>query len=247
MKNFILASLILFASVFAQANADHTKEVLKQKIINMAKSFEGQGDPDYSKQRALEPLVEQLLAVAPQPPLKDRLNLLYGPWRQVWGPYDYRNNDRGVDPELGIEEIYQVIFAGGYYYNTSYLYKNGDKNQKRIGLLRGKFKLDKKDPDAIQVKFTKYPGTTVKPAGLELWQLPPLAENGTLQNKITIVPTWVVQLFFGGGALREVYTDENLRIAFGSNGKNFQDETIYIMTRANFLFDQKSELELLPE
>ena len=48
---------------------------------------------------------------------------------------------------------------------------------------------------------------------------------------VTIVPSIIVKLFFGSGALREVYTDTNLRILYGSNGKDFTKEAIYIMTR----------------
>ena len=61
-------------------------------------------------------------------------------------------------------------------------------------------------------------------------ELPAFAESGDLRNRTTIVPTIIVKLFFGGGALREVYTDENLRILYGSDGKHFDKEFIYVMT-----------------
>lgn len=38
-------------------------------------------------------------------------------------------------------------------------------------------------------------------------------------------------MFFGSGALREVYTDEDMRIVYGSDGKDFSKEFIYVMTR----------------
>lgn len=234
MKTLIAAlglGLIISNSTTAFADWSDEKTELKEQIIALAKTFEGQGDPDFSKQRALDPLVQQLLAIAAQPPVQQRLSILVGSWKQVWGPYDYKNDDRGVDPELGTEEIYQVISPDGYYYNVSYLYKNGDKENKRIGLLRGEYELNPIEPNSLKVKFTDYPGASQKSDDLELWQLPELAENGTLPNQITIVPSFVVKLFFGGGNLREVYTDNELRIIYGSSNRSPENESIYIMTR----------------
>lgn len=217
--------------VFAQES--QAVRQVKNQIVELAKSFEGQGDPDYSKQNALEPLVRKLLELAPQPPLKDRLKFLYGPWRQMWGCYDYRNDNRGVDPELGTGEIYQVVFEGGYYYNVSFLFKDGDPNQKRVGLLRGVFRVDETNPQLLRVKFTRYPGNETAIPGKQIWEMAALAEDGMLPNEISIVPTWIVRLFFRGGALREVYTDSDLRITYGSNGKDFDREYLYIMVRAH--------------
>ena len=232
MKKMILVPLLsLFILSVSHADVDWNRKMIKSKIVQLAKSFEGQGDPDFSKQNAFTPLVQELLAIAPQPPVEDRLDVLAGVWRQVWGPYDYRNDDRGIDPELGIEEIYQVVSREGYYYNVSYLYKNGDKNKKRIGLLRGEYKLSKDDPNTLNVKFTNYPGASSKSDGLQLWQLPALAELGTLPNKITIVPSFLVKIFFGGGTLREVYTDDDLRILYGASKRYPENDSIYIMTR----------------
>jgi hypothetical protein len=216
-------------SVGYAANSDVAR--IKSQIVDLAKSYEGKPDPDFSKQRALNVLVGELLRAAPQPPVADRVRLIQGVWRQVWGPYDYRSDNRGIDPELGTEEIYQVVFEGGYYYNASYLYHDGDRRRERIGLLRGEYKVDPNNTGLLRVKFTRYPGASSRISGKELWELPELAEAGQLENEISIVPTWIVRLFFGGGALREVYTDSDLRITYGSDGKHFDREYIYIMSR----------------
>ena len=231
-----VALFFAFSNITAKAeDIKNLSEInkLKSEIVALAKTFEGEPDPDYKIQNTLEPLVEKLLALSPQSPVKDRLPLLYGTWKQVWGPYDYRNDDRGIDPELGIEEIYQVISPDGYYYNVSPLYKNGDKNKVRIGLLRGEYRLDSKDPNALNVEFTKYPGVEGRPASVDIWTLAEKAESCTLENKINIVPTWIVKIFFGGGALQEIYTDENLRILYGANDTEFKDRYLYIMTKVD--------------
>lgn len=203
----------------------------KHEILTLAKSYSGQGDPDRSKQRSLEPLVQKLLSQAPQPPVKDRLRLLAGAWKQIWGPYDYRDDRRGVDPNLGIDEIYQVVSERGYYYNVSPDYKAGDRSKERIGLLRGEYRPDEKNENLLRVRFTSLSGVRARPTDKHLWELPALAESHELKNRTTVLPGPLVRLSFGGGALREVYTDEDIRITYGSNGKDLSKDFIYVMTR----------------
>lgn len=204
---------------------------LKQRILDLAKSYEGQGDADQSKQRTLEPLVEELVRLNPMPPIRERIPVLAGTWKQVWGPYEYRNDNGGIDNTLGIFEIYQVVSADGYYYNVAPYYPDGDRSREQIGLLRGEYVLDPNDANGLRVQFTRYPGVDPRPANMQIWELAPLAEAGTLQNEVTIVPTWVVRLFFGGGKLEEVYTDQDMRIVFGSSDKRNSRRSIYVMTR----------------
>lgn len=215
-----------------QSTVEKSTARLKEDILKLANSFAGQGDPDYSKQRSLEALIEELLKANPRPPALERLPLIQGAWKQVWGPYDYRGDKRGVDPELGVDEIYQVVFPGGFYYNVAPLYKNGDRSRERIGLLKGKYKLDPDNKDALLVKFVKYPGLSKRPSdGTKLFELPGLLESKKLKSDTSIVPGFVVSLFFGGGALKEVYTDRDMRILYGAGSNKFVDRYLYIMTR----------------
>jgi hypothetical protein len=207
-------------------------QMLKSEIIKLAQSYAGQGDRDYSKQKSFEPLIERLLLANPQKPLVERLPLLYGVWQQVWGPYEYRGKNRGVDPEIGVDEIYQADFPGGYYYNVTPLYKGGDRQRERIALLRGEYKPDSSQADVLLVRFTRYPGLSSRPQpGPSLPELPALVEAGKFKSDIYIVPTWIVRLFFGRGALKEVYTDADLRILYGADSNKFTRQSLYIMTR----------------
>ncbi len=201
---------------------------IKADILALSQSFVGQGDPDFSRQRALDKLVAELLAAAPQPPVAARLDLLAGPWYQIWGPYDYRGDARGtVDPKITVDEIYQVVFRDGYYYNV-----NPVKGKDRIALLRGEYQLVPGYPDMLRVRFTRFPGNKGRPEDIPIWELAALAEAGQLPDKTTIVPGFIVRWFFGGGALREVYTDADMRITYGGDSVDDRtDEHIYIMTR----------------
>lgn len=228
----LVMSLFVFCQTAQAKEDDPDVSRIKRQIIDLATSYAGQGDPDYSRQRSLEVLVEKLLVTAPQPPVRDRMNLIYGTWKQVWGPYDYRRaGSRGIDPELGIDEIYQTVFPGGYYYNISPLYKDGDRSRVRIGLLRGEYGFNSDKPNQVNVHFTSYRGINGYPADRPIWQLAPLAEAGTLPDTISIVPQIIVRLFFNSGTLDEVYTDETLRITYGLSNSANDKRSIYIMTR----------------
>ena len=218
---------LMVASTPGDVAAARTVADIKADILTMSQGFICQGDPDFSRQRSLQVLVDELLAAAPQSPVEKRLELLAGPWYQVWGPYDYRNDDRGVDPETTVDEIYQVVFREGFYYNV-----NPVRGKGKIALLRGEYQLVPGHPEMLKVRFTRFPGNEGRPASLDLWELPALAEAGKLPNKTTIVPGFIVRWFFGGGYLREVYTDRDLRITYGGDDLDDRgDEAIYIMTR----------------
>ncbi len=204
---------------------------LKAEILTLAHEYTGQGDPDFSKQNRLDTLVKRLLEIQPVPPVQNRLSLLTGVWKQVWGPYDYRHKDRLVDPTLEVNEIYQVIFKEGFYYNVCPLYQRGDRRFERIGLLRGEFKPSLKERNTLNVHFTNYPGVNERPDIEEIWDLAHQAETHALENKTTIVPSWIVRLFFDRGHLREVYTDHDLRLTYGSRKNSDAREDLYVLTK----------------
>lgn len=207
-------------------------QTIKKDILELVRSFAGQGDADLSRQTKLEVLILELLSVQKVLPVKERLDLLKKCWYQEWGPYDYRGNDRGVDPELETSEIYQCIYDG-HYYNVSRQYKNGDRTRPTIGLLRGKYKLSQTDANALEVRFTSLFSVKNDTQQVsKIWDLPPFAEAGKLENRLRTLPSLFVKIFFGGGALKELYTDADLRILYGSNNDQFKKPYLYIMTKA---------------
>lgn len=203
----------------------------KAEIIQLATSYFGQGDPDRSKQRSLEILVDQLVAETQPLPLQDRLPLLEGSWQQIWGPYDYRSDDRGIDPNLDPDHIYQVILPNGVYYNIN---PDPRTDGRQIGILRGEYLLDPEAEPYLNVRFTKFNKITEGlPEGLRYSDLALLSEKGTLVGETWLLPSFVVRWFFDKGSLREVYTDQDLRITFGSQRANREDNFIYILKRVD--------------
>jgi PAP_fibrillin len=206
-------------------------EKLKADILQLATSFQGQGDPDRSKQQQLERMVDQLVKLRPQKPVAERLSLLEGAWKQVWGPYDYRSNKRGVDPALDVERIYQVVSRDGYYYNVN---PDPRHDQPRIGLLRGEYVLAPDEPSSLHVRFTRFDQLKgCPPQGLSYIDLPKRMEQGELSQTSWLVPSFVVRWFFGKGTLREVYTDQDMRITYGSSQKDPENNAIYILKRVS--------------
>lgn len=225
-----IAAVMLLCNIAPKAFASDRLETLKTEVVNLAKSYFGKVDPDLSLQQSFEPYIQQLLVENPMPPVADRVQVLDGTWKQEWGPYKYGSDvGGGIDPEIGIAEIYQVVSKEGYYYNVSPIFKNGNVNDERIGLLRGEFSVQ--EGNFLTVKFTDYPGVKPRPSNMPIWNLPALAEAGTLSNRITIVPSFIVRLVFGGGSLEEVYTDSTLRILYGQSGNGSSPKRLYVMSR----------------
>jgi hypothetical protein len=225
-------SLMAFLFSFQTfSSVDQEIEFLKETIIKTAEKYQGQGDPEFKIQNELEPYVNKLLNLEPQAKIIDRLPLLYGVWKQVWGPYEYRKNDRSVDPTLNPKEIYQVISSEGFYYNVSPNMNPKGNKEKNINYLKGKYVLSNKDPNGLDVKFVKFIGMKQRPSERAIYQYVEEAELNQLPDQITVVPRLIVKFFFGGGTLREVYTDKDLRILYGSNNKNFKNQYLYIMTK----------------
>lgn len=234
MKSILLLAFIAsaFCSVSFGKDLDTmTLEEVKSALVSRASKYTGLGDPDYKIQNELEPYVKRMLALNPQPAVKERLPLLYGVWKQVWGPYDYRNNDRRVDPTLGVKEIYQVINEAGFYYNVSPNYKKGNLKKEKINYLKGQYRLSATNPNGLDVKFRKFLGMSKRPVDRPIYDFVNEAEQETLPNQITVVPKLIVRTFFNGGTLDEVYTDETIRILYATNSTDFKQKYLYVMIR----------------
>lgn len=228
-----LCSIVFSLFALAAENSQRV-QFLKETIVEVASHYQGLGDPDFKIQNELEFLVNELIVLTNPVPVKDRLPLVFGTWKQVWGPYDYRGDKRGVDPSLEAKEIYQIVSPDGYYYNVSPSYRNGDRSKIKINFLKGFYKLSSKDPNGLDVRFDKFIAIPYRPQGA-IYDFVPAAEKNKLPNQVTVLPRIFVKLFFEGGTLQEVYTDKDIRILYGSNSKNFAKRYLYIMIRVPIL------------
>jgi hypothetical protein len=233
-KITIVLCLLFSVTLFAEKKPSELKTIqaVKNKILNLSETYKGQADPDFIIQNKIYPYVERLVQLSLQNPVEQRLDKLVGAWQQVWGPYEYRKNDRSVDPATDPDNIYQVVFPGGYYYNVGNLLDKKTKEVKSVTLLRGEYKFN--GGDDLKIKFTKLTKVMSIPAGLTYVDLPALSEEKKLKGEKKTLPDLLVRLTFPGGVLSEVYTDENMRIAIGkSKSDNGIQGYLYVMTRVN--------------
>jgi len=235
MKLLILTILLSFNYYsLADENSDNVED-LKKQILELAESYEEaaflyqEGDEDLKKQKSLEPLVNELIGLKPQVPVRERLDLVTGVWRQVWGPYNYQTAERIVPNGTYVKEIYQTVFKEGYYYNVSPSAFFG--RFEYVPLLRGEFDFSETNPNGLDVQFTGFRFNRVRPNDIPIWELAALAEASNLpQPFFNVVPDFIVRRF-EGGTLDEIYTDETMRILYGRNDGNFKIPFIYIMEK----------------
>ena len=123
----LLCSLSIFAQEFTPATRLNSVTDLDPEIVKIATFYKGQGDESFKIQNTLQPYVDKLLVLSPQPVIANRIDILAGSWKQVWGPYNYRSQKRIVDPQLDPDKIFQVVSADGYYYNISDQFKKKSK------------------------------------------------------------------------------------------------------------------------
>lgn len=234
-RAWVVSAFMMVAGTAARAadmEPPRPVEVVKADILSLAESFRGLGDPDRSRQDQLEVLVSELLRVAPQPPVHQRIDRIAGAWQQVWGPYDYSGDKRGVEASIDIDHIYQVVSADGYYYNVNPDPREPRAEDRRIGLLRGVFEVAPDRDDVLNVRFVKFTRIVgCPPPGLDYTDLPDRSEARALPGERWLVPAFLVRWFFGKGALREVYTDADLRITYGSARDDLDRNFIYILRR----------------
>jgi|GEM_PF-828712 len=249
LKNLTLSLTLLFTYTASALQASETSntdtkmealsmtldvEELKAEILDLANEYgrlaleEREGDETLEKQNTLVPLVNRLIDLNPQPPASERISTIAGVWKQVWGPYNYKSEERIVTDDFKVDEIYQVVFEEGHYYNVS---PNKFFFFEYISLLRGEFSLSETNPNGLDVRFTNLDFNLGRPKNTPIWELASLAEAEDLPRPFNVFPNHIVENNFEGGTLNEVYTDETLRILYGTSEGSFKVPFIYIMER----------------
>lgn len=211
-------AFILALTLCSVANAQNDVEALKKEILELARSYSGQADASGELQASIETKVDELLAIVPNLSMEEKALRALGAWRQVWGPYSYDNSasvPRGID----VNQIYQIIFKEGYYYNFAVYNFLGIESRT---FLRGNFSIEE---DRIAVEFNK--------SGLILGksQLPLPYQASALENQSLRALYFPDFLPPNGitGALIELYADQDIRINYGVIGDDVSQPVIFVM------------------
>ena len=214
----IALAFILTLSLISSASAQNNVDELKKEILNLARSYSGQADTSGDLQASIETKVDELLTLVPNLSMAEKAQRALGAWRQVWGPYSYDNSasvPRGID----VNQIYQIIFKEGYYYNFAVYNFVGIESRT---FLRGNFSIEE---DRIAVEFTK--------SGLILGksQLPLPYQALALEDRSLRALYFPDFLPPNGitGALVELYADQDIRINYGVIGDDLSNPVIFVM------------------
>jgi hypothetical protein len=218
MKRLII-SIGLFLSTAGLAGADRPDpasrmEQLKQSIRSIASANTSRTDNFLEVRNQLQPLVNELLALAPDRLEAEKLPQVVGAWRNLWSDMPF---GEGVDPT----QVYQAVSSAGYYYNISRIVT---AQGEFTGFLRGAYS---DQGSYLDIEFTANsispdffaPGT----------QLLPLAEAFEAQ---TIPGTSIPGPIGVKGVLINAYVDQDLRIVTG-NSVSGTDLNLFILERAD--------------
>ncbi len=215
----LIISIGLFLSTASLAGVRHPDpasrmEQLKQSILSIASANTSRTDNYPEVRNQLQPLVNELLALAPDLLEAEKLPQVVGGWRNLWSDMPF---GPGVDPT----QVYQAVSSAGYYYNISRVVTNqGDFT----GFLRGAYS----DQGCfLNIEFT---ANSIRAdffaAGTHLLALAEAFEAQTIPATSIPGPIGVK------GVLVNAYVDRDLRIVTG-NSSSDADMSIFILERAN--------------
>lgn len=227
-KLLMIAAVSTMVGGYASsAFALRAPEEIKSEILTVARSFQGQGDPDFSKQAKLDGLVKELLSVSPpQVRVADRLNLLTGAWKQVFGPYVF-NSSRGTTRLIDADNIYQIIKPNGVYFNVA---RTPFLGKSLTTVFEGQYKVIGEETLSAQfVKMTLLWGAQASPQAYV--GLPDKIMAGTAPNVIKIPGFLSRSVMNQKGTLKEVYTDADLRLMYGSTDDGVLKDFVYVLQR----------------
>jgi PAP_fibrillin len=197
-------------------------EVLKGRIVAIAKANQLRTDNFAEVTAELRPLVERLVKLAPTRTQAEALAMVQGPWLSLWSNLGFGR----ATPNL--ERIYQVVRAG-YYYNISEF--TAPSGELSVGALRGAYA---PIPNSLAIRFTRngfLPGSLAFKSGAEIAAL-----ADSIENKSTVIrdvpgPIGIT------GELSVLYVDDTLRISGGSQTPVFDDQgTVVVPGQFNLLF-----------
>lgn len=221
-RTAIIAALGLAQALPAFASAPDTRIAeLKKEILAVgdearSRAVSDSDDNDPAVRAKLDPLVAELVSLAPKRPEFEKLVDSLGAWKSVWSDLPGTN--------AFADAVYQVVFPGGYYYNISK--EPGDNGQERTGYLRGTYVLREKD---LGINFTKAvlaPGFPAK--GTDLATLAMKAEIGLYDE----APDPEGQKGLGRpGNLITEYVDGDFRVVRGSAEQNQVFNSLFILRR----------------
>lgn len=221
-KNILFPILTIYYCLFSfQVNAADVQRIqaLKNQIRDIAErataQIKYQNDFDKRTRLELDPLVTELVALAPALSVKQQLEASVGAWKNLWSDLPFT---RAV-----ASQIYQVVFPTGYYYNVS---KYEEKGVVTTSFLRGEYQLRQTD---LEIRFTKALRVAGFPAaGADIYRWAMLAELGVFDGQTDGANSAGLNR---PGTLKTLFVDEELRIVGGELKQNNVPDSLFVLKR----------------
>lgn len=179
------------------------------RAISLANQIRTDNLPAVSTQ--LRPLINRLVALTPPKSPAQTLDLLVGPWYNLWANLGYG----AFAPDL--KRIFQVVTREGHYYNLSQSPAPIPLIGYTVNALRGAYA---PIPEGFAIRFTRngvYGGTLVGKSGADLVALAAAIESGARPVLPVPGPIGIT------GRLTTIYVDQDLRIVGGDQTPVFDD------------------------
>ena len=208
----VLAAALSFAPLNADAAPERIAQ-LKAQITEIATANQLRQDNLPAVRAQLQPLVDELVALVPARTEAEKAPEVVGGWRNLW-------SDMTFGPYLDYANIYQVVYADGFYYNISRL---TPPHAEVTGYLRGVFA---DAGDHLAIEFTAnvtVPGWL--PTGADLVAAGRRVETGATVGTDQPGPIGV------RGRLQNTYVDATLRIVTGQSTTDARD-SLFVLERA---------------
>lgn len=191
---------------------------LKARIRAIAEANIDRRDNLAAVKAQLQPLVAQLVALAPRLSEQEKLALSVGAWRNLWNDLGYGE----FQPDL--RRVHQIVTPRGHYWNLSQAPAPLPGVGPAISAIRGAYAIV---PPGLAIRFTRdgvVPGTLVGRDAAGLVSLAADIERGAIP--LTPLPGGGVGPLRISGTLRTVYADSELRIIDGDVAPVFDDDGV---------------------
>ncbi|HEX8706445.1 MAG TPA: hypothetical protein VF815_46855, partial [Myxococcaceae bacterium] len=194
------------------------KEILRISEQASSKVIYDNEDNDPRVRARLMPLIQELVALAPERTQQQKLADVVGVWKSAWSDLTYYTP---VAPRA--DAMYQIVFPTGYYYNLSTF--DGPQGP-YMSVIKGLFTVAEPALQIQFVKTTRYPEPL--PRGADLATLAMRAELGLYDFEID--PNNAPGIGFQTN-FRQEYVDDELRIGTGQVATGFN--SLFILRRAD--------------
>ena len=194
---------------------------LKKAILKVAQRAQGECDDqdnDPRVRQVLDSLTQRLVALTPERSETEKLPQVLGVWQQIWSDAPFTSIPGAC---FDADEIYQVVFEDGFYYNIAEVTFPG---QTSVGFTRGEYAAR---DSFLSVRFTN----SISVFGV-IEDFPDLTDASLRVESGEITPDFTRPTADEDFMLVNVYVDDQLRVV-ADNPQLSEAESIFVLERVD--------------